>query len=270
MSDTPSIFNNQSSETPNPQGGSNTPNVQIDPSIATILGEIKNERGEPKYKTLNDAITALKHSQEYIPTLNSKLQEQNAELERLRGEAGRVSEIEATVRALTQKQAEASTNANPALSEETIANLVTRTLSQREQAAKAQENQQSVVASMQAKFGTEAEKVFYQKAQELGMTVEEFNALAAKTPKAVLNLIGVDVRPATTGAPASSTVNASGFQPKQNTNIGRNNHSTLIGATSEELAQESQRAKDMIVELEAQGLSINDLTNPKFYFKHFK
>ena len=49
-----------------------------DPSSASIdafahqLFAIKNERGEPKYTSLSTALDALKHSQEYIPQLQTQ------------------------------------------------------------------------------------------------------------------------------------------------------------------------------------------------------
>lgn len=264
-----SIFGNQNPlETPANPGAGNAPNGQIDPAIATLLGEIRNERGEPKYKSLNDAIIALKHSQEYIPQISAKLQEKESEIERLRKEADKMAELERSVQALTQRQTEAPTSAQ-GMSEEQIADLVTKTLSRNEQIRIAKENQQAVVSQMKASFGTEAENVFNKKAQELGMTVEELNALAARTPKAVLNLIGVS-KPVTTGAPSATNLNTSGFTPRPNSHIGRNTTALPVGATSQELAQESQRSKAMIEELEAEGMSIEDMTNPKNYFKYFK
>lgn len=270
MADQASIFNGNNTPETQEQPGGGTPNVQLDPAIATLLSEIKNERGEPKYKTVNDAIIALKHSQEFIPQLTTKLSEKEAELNSLRENASKLSEIEKTIQTLTQRNDPAATPAN-GLTEEKIAELVSKTLSQRAQEATAATNLSEVTSIMQQKFGTEAEKVFYEKAKELGMSPEEVNALAARNPKAVLKLIGVDaVTKPNTGSPASSSFNTNGFTPQADTSIGRNTKSIMLGATAQDYKEEAVKSQKMVEELEAQGLSINSLTDPKVYFKLFK
>lgn len=269
MSDTPgTIFNQTSQETPGSNGGGNPPNVQTDAAITTMLAGIKNERGEQKYKTLDDALNALKHSQEFIPQLNQKLSEKDSELERLRAESNKINELERTLQSLTQQKTDTSTNVSPGMSAEEVANLVNLTLSKKQQEQLANDNLALVANAVQQSFGTEAEKVFYGKAQELGMTVQEFNALAAKNPKAVLSLVGVQNKAGTT-APVRSTVNAGGFTPPANTMIGSNKQGVPIGATFREMQTEWHNSKKMVEELEANGLSIDDMVNPKNYFKHF-
>lgn len=272
MSDPTSIFNSTTPPvTPDPNGGSNTPNAQIDPALTTMLMEIKNERGEPKYKTMQDAIIALKHSQDYIPQLNQKLNQANEELTTLKTAVGRMEELERTVQALTQRNEPGSTTPQQVVTEEQIAELVTKTLTRTQQETVAKANLKKVVDALSQKFGAEAEKVFYGKAGDLGMTAQEMNALAAKTPVAVLKLLGLENTntPANTGAPTTTTVNTSGFQPTSNSLIGKNPKSALIGATTQELRQESDNARRMVEELHAQGKTIHDLTDPKVYFKHF-
>ena len=272
MADQASIFGN--TNTPDTQaqpGGSNTPNTSIDPQLATLLMEIKNERGEPKYKTLQDALIGLKNAQEYIPQLNQKLTQKDEELATLRANAEKITELERSIQALTQKSSEPSTS-GPAITEEAIAELVTKTLTKTQQEAVARQNLSEVVSVMQQKFGTEAEKIYNAKAAELGMSVQEFNALAAKTPKAVLNLIGITSGSTvqTTTAPNTSSINTGGFTPKPNSLVGKNSKSALVGATTQELNAESANARQMVEELHAQGKTVHDLTDPKVYFKMFQ
>jgi hypothetical protein len=272
MSDQTSIFGNTPSDTnPNPTGGSNPPNTNVPDDVATILGSIKNERGEVKYKDLNTALQALQASQEFIPTLKSQYETEKAEAQRLREEVARLRTIEDTVAALTQRQAE-QTGTPPATgrTDEEIAELVNRTLTQKEQKATAMANVQSVVSTLQQSFGADAEKKFYDKAQEMGMSVDEMNALAAKSPKAVLSMLGVTVQQAhkPNVSATNSSVNTSAFQPTQETFVGRNTKPTLVGATSQDLKMESQAANKMVEELHAQGMSVHDLTDPKLYAKY--
>lgn len=272
MSDQNSIFDsNQSSTQTNTNtgpDGNQSSSQNVDP-IANLLGTIKNERGEQKYKTLEDALKALQHSQEYIPQLTTQLSEREQQLAEARREADRVAELEKSVLALTQSNSNSSVNPSTAISEETIAEIVSKTLTRNQQAELQKQNINSVVSAMQTTFGEKAEQVFYDRAKELGMTVTEFNALAARTPKAVLDLIGAKAAPPSgMGAPQSS-VNSGAFAPQQQSFIGRNKIPTLIGATSQDLMSEAQSARKMVEELHAQGKSVHDLADPKVYMTMF-
>lgn len=273
MSDQTSIFNapNQEATPPNPPAGSNPANVQAPDPVATMLMSIKNENGEPKYKDLNTALQALQASQEYIPTLKAQLEAEKAEAQRLRVEAARLSTIEETVLALTQRQQEPPGTPPVGLDEGKIAELVNRTLTAKEQQATSAANVQSVVSTLQSVFGTDAEKKFIEKAQEMGMSVQEMNTLAAKSPKAVLSMLGVTGQsaPKPNTSATQGTVNTSAFQPNPQTFVGRNTKSMMVGATTQDLQMESKAANQMVEELHAQGLSVHDLSDPKVYNKYF-
>lgn len=273
MADQPSIFGNppDSGTSPN-NAGSNPATTNVPNDVATILESIKNERGEPKYKDLNTALQALQASQEYIPTLKTQYETERLEAQRLREENARLKTIEETVEALTQRQTQNGTPPPAGLDEGQIAELVNRTLSAKEAQAKSQANQLEVVSSLQHVFGADAEKKFNEKAQELGMSVQELNALSAKSPKAVLSMLGVTGQsaPKPNTSVTQGTVNTSAFQPNPETFIGRNTKPTLIGATSQDLQMESAASRKMVDELHAQGKSVHDLTDPKVYFKLFR
>lgn len=264
-----SIFN--AGETPpGTQGGTGTPpNTQNTDDLATLLGAIRNERGEPKYKSVQDALKALQHSQEYIPTLKQTKDELEAQLQAVSAKAAKVDALEAVVQELTQKMNTAAPTSTAGMSEEQVAELVNRTLSRTQQEAVQRTNTQSVVEALKKNFGDKAEEVFYNKAKELGMSVAEFNAMAAKTPKAVIELVGgrTTVDPVHSNI---STVNTAGFQPRQDSSVGKNSKTALLGATTQDLREESANAARMVEELHAQGLTVHDLTDPKVYYKLFK
>ncbi len=273
MADQPdSIFGNTPNTDTNPNpAGSNPANTAPNDDVATMLLNIKNERGEPKYRDLNTALQALQASQEYIPTLKTQYDAEKAEAQRLREEVARLKTIEETVAALTQRQQAPSGTPPVGLDEGQIAELVNRTLTAKEQQATQASNLASVVSTLQQSFGADAEKKFYEKAQELGMSQAEINTLAAKNPKAVLSMLGVTGQPAhkpDTSA-TQGTVNTSAFQPNPQSFVGRNKQSTLIGATTQDLQMETKNANAMVEELHAQGLSVHDLSDPKVYYKYF-
>lgn len=271
MSDqTNSLFeqNNNQQATPainNPQTPSTDP-------VATMLQSIKNEKGEPKYKTLDDALKALQHSQAYIPTLSDEKRRLEMELEEARQQAAKVTELEATVSKLLNAQP-ASTSAPAVVDPTVIEDLVTRSITKVKAQETAEQNTKLVVNTVASKFGEKAEEVFYGKAAELGMTVAEFNQLAATRPKAVLSLLGIQDTVVPNQNSRQSTqataINTAGATPNQDTFIGRNKDPVIIGATTQQVREESVRARKMVDELHAQGMTVHDLTDPKVYFKYF-
>ena len=275
MSDPTSIFSNTDSgvPTPNTDNVSNVVNAPNDSELTNLLSGIKNERGEQKYKTLKDAIVGLQNAQEYIPDLKQTLLNKDIEIERLRAEAKKVSDLEESVRKLTDRSFDTGTPPK-SISEQDIAELVSRSLdnslSQRDAIATQKQNIKVVVDALQASFGADAEKKFYDKATELGMTVAEFNALAAKSPKMVLSTLGVQGKqPTQPFTPTQGSVNSQGFTPPTDSFVGRNKTPSLIGATTQDLRDESRKANQMVDELHKAGKSVYDLTDPKVYFKHF-
>ncbi len=262
-----SIFGSQTPDADTNKGAQGgAPNANPD-DLTTLLGTIKNERGEPKYKTVQEALKALQHSQEYIPTLKQTTAELEARLQEVSGKAAKVEQLEAAVLELTQRFSQGGSTNAPAITEEQIADLVNRTLTRTQQAAVAEQNAKTVVTKMSEAFGDKAEEVFIKKAKELGMSVAEFNAMASRTPQAVLQLVGAGTSRETT--PLTS-INTSGYQPKPDTKIKRNQTTALTGATTQDLINESRESRALVDELHAQGLTMHDLSDPKVYRKVFK
>jgi hypothetical protein len=272
MSDQASIFGNDNQATkPNVNDG-NTSNAQGSADLANLLGSIKNERGEVKYKSVEDALVGLRNAQEYIPQLTAKLSTQEQELKAAQEAASRVAELEKTVETLLSKSDGNSNTPNtPSISKDEIVKLVSQTLTETQKAEQAKANTLEVVNTLKSKYGAEAEKAYNEAATSLGMSVTELNALAARNPKAVYKILGVSPEaPKQLSSAPAETFNTDGFQPTQDSFIGRNAKPTLIGATTSDLNEETLRAKAMVEELHKQGKTISDLTNPKVYFKTFK
>lgn len=78
------------------------------------------------------------------------------------------------------------------LSEETLRGLIAEHVSQREVETTRQKNLNEVDSTLRGKYGDAASSVVRQRASELGMSVQEMQEMAAKTPKAFLKLVGAD------------------------------------------------------------------------------
>lgn len=268
MSDQTSIFNQST-----PVENTNTQQVNPNTNLTDLLSSIKNERGEQKYSSVEAALEGLRNAQEFIPTLKTELNTKEQELQRLRAESERIRALEASIEDLANQRQSQQTNTQPVFDEDRIAEVISRTLTRKEQEAVQSQNIASVVSTLQSVYNQDAEKRFYDKAQELGMTVPEMNALAARSPKAVLTMLGITQQSApkqNTQSPVASTVNSSAFQQTQETYVGRNPKPIMVGATTSDIIEASRRAKAMAEELSSQGKSVWDLSDPKVYAKMFK
>lgn len=271
-----SIFKDQNQPsgdlTQNPPGNQAPGNVQPDQALLTLLSEIKNERGEPKYKSLPDALNALKHSQEFIPQLNQQIEALKGELDTAKASSSKIAELESAVAALTRQPNNEGTP--PALSEEQIAEIVRSQMSAAQKRELDAKNQQSVAGELVKLVSgdvVKAKEQYASKAAELGMTEAELNSLAARSPKAVLLMFGIKESVITPppNNPSHTGVNTTGLQPHQDTFIKRNDRSIMLGATGHEVVEEARKSGKLIEELESKGMSLDDLTNPKNFFKHF-
>lgn len=81
-------------------------------------------------------------------------------------------------------------NTTASLSEEDLKSLVEQTLTQREKQASVKQNLAQVDKALDDIFGTEALAVVQKKAQELGMSIERMQDIAAESPNAFFALIG--------------------------------------------------------------------------------
>lgn len=271
MADQASIFPTDNTSTQTTTAAPAAAPAQQPDAFANLLSSVKNERGEQKYKDVNEAFNGLKHAQEYIPQLKTELSTKEQALAAANQRIQELLEANNSLLSLTSTQAPQSTPAPQGLDEKAVAELVARSIQERENATTSQQNVATVVSTLQSVFGADAEKAFYGKAAELGMSVPEMNALAAKSPKAVLKMLGVgEGAPKTNGIPNTSAINTTGFNPHKESFVGRNTKPMLIGATSEDYMAETRNSRAMVDELHAQGLSVHQMSDPKVYAKYFK
>lgn len=240
--------------------------------LGTILASIKNENGDPKYKDVKTALEALNHSQQYIPTLKSDLQKAQEELDAIRRENERLKTIQDTLDKIGQVQQPAASQPEPQkVDPDAIASLVEQRLNQKSVQEKAQANLQKTAQTVKEKFGDKAEEIFYGTAQSLGLSKEAINSIAAQSPDAALKLLGISqtTTPSFTPSAAKSAINTSGQVPTSDNFVARNAKGFPLGATTHDVMAEHENAKQMVAQLNSQGLSIDDLTQPKNFFKVF-
>lgn len=212
-----------------------------------LLLSIKNENGEPKYKTVEDALKGLEHSQNFISTLLNEKREKEEELRQLREQSQKQKSIDDVLKELTARnesnpqEPKSKTPPVGELSEETIAALVRKELEQANTAAQANLNVSEVQNTLITKFGDKAGEVLAAKAAELGTTPNDLGELAKKNPKLVLSLFNVS-KPSVT--PTSSSINLPSNPAP--TAIDPPSKSLLLGATSNDQKDYMKKIKEHV------------------------
>lgn len=240
MSDQTSVFTEPTQVT-QPPVTQQAPNPYED-----LLKGIKNEAGLPKYATLEDALNALKHSQDYIPQVKSQLSQKDQELADLRAKLEQHQSLEDVVSRLT-KPTQPDTKDDPpsvsGLDESAVMKLVQQQLERNQQTLSAQANQQQVENALKAKYGDKAGDVVKQRAAELGLTPQALGELSSKSPQAVLALF--NTQGSQGPKPTTSSVNTSSFQTVVPT-LERPTKSLLTGASSRDQTAYMQKIKEEV------------------------
>jgi hypothetical protein len=126
-----------------------------------------------------------------------------------------------------------------------VATLVQKILNQNKTESNRDTNTKSVTKALADKYGTEAEKEFYGKAEALGMTQEAFNDLAATSPKAVLAFFG-DIKQDTSLTKGTQNVNHSFQKPPNSGKVDKSEKSVMAGASTRDLVAEMNRHKTAV------------------------
>ena len=185
MTDQSNVFGGDSTTPEN-----TTPPTPTPSTLEDRLKNIKNENGEPKYKSLEDALVALEHSQKYIPELKSQLSGAQQQLEEMKAQMSKFNNIEETVqRLLAQQQNQRATPPEASgLDEQAVIKLVQDSLKQTEQQRQLSANQQKVNDALISKYGEKAVEVLEAKAAELRTTKQALGELSKQNPDLVLAL----------------------------------------------------------------------------------
>lgn len=203
----------------------------VPPELAELVGEGK------KFKTVEAAYQALPHQVSHI----SKIELENSQM---REELTRRKTAEELL--VDMRQNAAPPAVTPA-GVEVNANVVSEIVKQQLAATKLEDvqsaNTASVVNAFRTNFSEKAETVYNKLAQDNGMSVADINALAARAPQAVLNLAGLQNKPAP--APTfSSDVNPLALGQNSAPTIG-NARVTNYG-NSKDVADGMRRAKEIV------------------------
>lgn len=221
-----SLFQEQNSNTPQATPEQQNPQ-STDNLFADQLQGITNDEGKPKYASVEEAIKALKHSQEYIPQVKSERDSLEQQVRDLQEKLEAQQKLQDVL-----KEAQEQPNQSQAgleLDEGKIERLVQQKLEAMNASKQAEANFSTVIESLSSKFGAQANAEINKKAAELGTTTKDLEEMAKKNPKLVLNLFGAHA------GSTKATLGGQRLPPvEQNQELQRPSKSLLQGAKSTE------------------------------------
>jgi hypothetical protein len=127
------------------------------------------------------------------------IQQLESQLTQMREDLGKQDYAQKLLDQLQNKAADPTTantggtsdgNTNPNLSEDDLKSLVEKTLSAREKDGLVKQNLSIVDQELEKSYGTEAKATVQKKADELGISIERMQEIAAESPNAFFSLIG--------------------------------------------------------------------------------
>jgi len=155
-------------------------------SVQALVGEGK------KYANVDEALKSIVPAQEHIQNLEREQQE-------LREDLSKRLSAEDILKEIKSHSSVAGDTTSTVLDEETIARVASSVVDQRETERLTTSNLLAVDKAMKQKFGDKAQDIFVSRCTELGITPEDAQKTAEKSPSAFLTLMGL-----TTELPTSS------------------------------------------------------------------
>ena len=214
------------------------------------LSAIKNERGEVKYDTVEDALRGAAHAQVKIAEDTARMQTLQQELITAREENAKLKgalNVADLIKPQTPTPVGESSPATPqGLSEEETRRLIVEENARQSIEAQKKRNITTVVDKLKAVHGANAGEVFYKAAAAKNMSNDQMNELAATSPEAALALLeGV---PVDNLNPTQTSVTTPVTPPPAPSGgpVAKGEKSVLVGATSQDLKSEWARHKEAV------------------------
>lgn len=189
-------------KTPEDQGSpAPAPTFTIPTEASDFVGDGK------KYQSVEDALKSVPHAQKHIQTLES-------ELATLKEELAKRKTAEELLEAMKSNVQSENTPPSVEFDENKLIAIVNQSIEAKEKQLTAKQNASLVANKFTEKFGDKAEEAYNTLAKESGLTVQQFNSLAASSPKMVLKLAGIEEGKSVPPAHSSGTINTQNLNTK--------------------------------------------------------
>lgn len=190
------IFNNEGTQTPSAETNSQPQKPIVPPELADWVGEGK------KYASIDEVYKAFPHSQQHIETLNSKVRQLEEELNKRKSAEEVLNDIRS--RETAQQK---PTSEGVEVNKDVLSEVVARELASQKAREAAQANLETFKQEFTKSFGDKAEEAYAKLSQDTGLSYQELNAMATKSPKALLKLAGVNEKASKSTTSIESSIN---------------------------------------------------------------
>lgn len=209
-------------------GNDNSTNVSNNDDTITVDQLVGDDK---QYSTVDELAKAKRHADQFIEQLKSELSSIRDENKTLRDEANtreRLEEILDQLNSRNQSQYDEDLdgdNQNPpprsSQPDTNIDSLIEAKLTQLERERTANQNRSEAIKKLKEAFGNDYKSRLEQRTEELGLTKEEMNSLAGRSPTAFLELVAPKGLSNTDDRPVSV--------PRSSVNPGRPNSDPQAG-----------------------------------------
>lgn len=209
------------------------------------LKNIKNENGEQKYSTLDKALEALLHSQQYIPQLKTELTTKEREIELMKQQLDTSNSVENLLNSFKENETNntSTTEQKQVATEVDISQLVLKTIEEREKVNIKANNIKTVDNHLVNLYGDKAAEVIRKKASELGVTPKQLAELSETSPAIVINLFKPETNPVVTPLKSGASIGIT--QPVQT----QFEHKNLMrGAKTKDIVDYVSKIKQAVYE----------------------
>lgn len=170
-----------------------------------LLGSIQNSDGTPKYDSVEKAFDSIKSAQEHI----SRLEAENATLRELETKAQTMEEMLLKMQQTTSDQTvnhtQVTTPTQSALTEDQIAEIAKSQFTKLQTQDVVNSNLTSFNKALQEKFGSKSREEFNSALTKTGLTKDDIQRIAARSPDAAVKILGLD-KPTTIVPNAKSSI----------------------------------------------------------------
>lgn len=185
------VFDNNTQDDQSDKNDKAAPIDKVDVWVDKLV-TITREDGTPKYETVEQALDALKASQDHIARIeqeNASYADKVKENETLQETIKRLSGNMNTDEKLVPKTPDNSGQSVEA-AEELVKKILNQQLDERNAVTTAVNNLKQVNDMLISRYGDKANEIVVAKAKQLGTTPEKLKNLSASDPKLVLELFG--------------------------------------------------------------------------------
>jgi hypothetical protein len=224
------------------------PSQSVDP-FADQLSMITNTDGNPKYDSVEKALSALNTSQQHIANLEAEALANKQLLEKLKADVEKMGTVDDVVSRLAAQQNQYPTDAQggppsvAGLDEQAVLGLITNVMTQNEQETALKSNLNKVNLTLNEKYGEKVAEVVASKARELGTTPQDLKELSKKQPEMVLALFNTSGSKSV--SPTTNSYNIPAYTQGQ-PELQRPEKSLLAGATSKEQKDYLKKVRDSV------------------------